>query len=149
MATASCAALLCVLAAAADAQTSSQEADAAPRQASRAALVEGYEAFFRNVDSDHDSRLSREEWGRSVDAAIGYGQGGSTLLANEDQLRRDYASVFEEADRDGDGRLTLDEVLAQPLQTFACADVDADGAISSTEQEQALDRCAHLVRRLG
>lgn len=111
--------------------------------------MEGYEAFFRGMDSDHDSRLSREEWSRSIDAAIAYRKADPTPLANEDQLRQDYMSVFQQDDRDADGHVTLDELLALPLRTFACADADADGVLSPTEQEQVLDRCAHLARRVG
>ncbi len=45
---------------------------------------------------------------------------------------------FERADADGDGRVTLDEALARPLQLFDLADIDRDGVVSVKERQVAM-----------
>ena len=45
---------------------------------------------------------------------------------------------FERADANGDGRVTLDEALARPLQLFDLADIDRDGVVSVKERQVAM-----------
>ena len=112
-------------------------------------MIEGYQAFFKGVDGDRDGQLSREEVGRSINAFIAHRKAEPTPLTNEDQLRHGYLAVFEIADSNSDGLVTLEEVLALPLRTFDCADADANGSLSIAEQEMASDRCSHLTVQSG
>lgn len=44
---------------------------------------------------------------------------------------------FERADSNGDGRVTLAEAAARPLQLFDMADLNHDGVVSTSERQMA------------
>ena len=92
----------------------------------RAEWDAGQEARFRDLDTDKDGKLSKQEMfagNRSDDRA----------LERQDRL-------FRLIDRDRDGFVSKAEFMAQAEKNFARCDLDKDGRISTAECRQALRR---------
>lgn len=79
----------------------------------KAVMVGRGEAIVRLFDSDHDGRISKEEFHTFFNA------GG--FPENE------YTLAFEKLDRIGDGHLTLDEIFTAGNEFFLSDDPDARG----------------------
>lgn len=71
------------------------------------------EAIMRLFDSDHDQRISKDEFHTFFNAA-GFPES-------------EYALAFEKLDRIGDGHLTLDELRMAGTEFFTSDDPDARG----------------------
>jgi Ca2+-binding EF-hand superfamily protein len=88
--------------------------DAMPRGTTRAQYEERVRAQFARRDDNHDGYLSSVE------------------LGGWDRVTP--------ADADGDGRLSLDEVVAAQLARFDREDTDHDGVLSPEENLAAMSR---------
>lgn len=86
--------------------------DAPPRGTTRAQYLERVRAQFARLDDNHDGYLSAVE------------------IGGWDRITP--------ADTDGDGRLSLDEVLAAQLARFDREDSDHDGVLSPEENLAAM-----------
>lgn len=106
-----------------------------PREKPREAAGAGGTLQVQEVDTNGDSRVTREEWSRAFD---GYdvNQDG-VLTAEEIQAGRraaanPYAERFESLDRNRDDYVSRDEWPLEPAK-FDLVDRDADGRLSRSE----------------
>jgi Ca2+-binding EF-hand superfamily protein len=86
-----------------------------------------HESVFAAMDEDGDEVVTREEF---LAAQMGMGPGTGPRAAMREQRR---GQRFDMMDADSDGKLTLDEFLDQAQATFAAADQDGDGKVSTWE----------------
>jgi EF-hand domain pair len=99
----------------------------------RAEWKAGQEARFRQLDTDRDGKLSRDELFARTPTT------GGNVLPGEAQLRR-QDSYFALLDGNKDGFVSREEFLAQATRNFERCDLDKDGRITTAECRQALAR---------
>ena len=99
----------------------------------RTEWTEGQEARFRQLDTDKDGKLSKDEMFARTPAGPG------NVLPSDRQLERQEA-FFRQLDRDRDGFVSKAEFMAQADRNFARCDSDKDGRINTAECRQALRR---------
>ena len=93
----------------------------------------GQEARFKELDTDHDGKLSKDELFARTPAAPG------SVLPTDRQLQRQNA-FFQRIDTDRDGFVSKAEFMAQAERNFQRCDLDKDGKINTAECRQALRR---------
>jgi len=105
----------------------------------RAAIKAGYGLLLARHDANRDGALDRQEIEAMVDAAVPpeRRRGGGW-----DALRAWLVARYVAQDRDGDGRLGLDELVRGPLAAFQCIDADASGRVTPAEIEARWAGCA-------
>ena len=96
---------------------------------SRAQVTAAIKQRFASLDTDHDGAVSRAEFDAYRQKARPE-QGGGFVHIGE--------HWFERSDADGDGRVTLSEALARPMQLFDMADTNHDGVVSVDERKLAM-----------
>ena len=99
----------------------------------RTEWTEGQEARFKQLDTDKDGKLSKDEMFARTPSAAG------NVLPSDRQLERQEA-FFRRVDRDHDGFVSKAEFMAQAERNFARCDSDKDGRINTAECRQALRR---------
>jgi Ca2+-binding EF-hand superfamily protein len=144
-----------------DGAVTKAEADAA-RAALRAQFTERRqerredrrEQAFERMDSNRDNAISRAEW----DAHAAQRQQRIAAHDRDGDGRRDVRKVqfrgmhslgghmFEMADTNKDGRVTLQEAQAAALRHFDMADANRDGQITPDERRQVRQRM-HVQNR--
>lgn len=99
-------------------------------------LSAGYAAVLATQDRNADGALDRGEVAGMVERAFPperrTGPGWETLRAW-------LIAGYMEQDRDGDGRLTLGELLKAGARD--CADLNGDGLLSQAEMAASIGRC--------
>jgi hypothetical protein len=85
----------------------------------------GQEARFRQLDTNNDGKLSKEEL---------------TANTRNDRAAERQERFFNRMDRDRDGFVSKAEFMAQNNRNFARCDADRDGRINTQECRQALRR---------
>ncbi len=93
----------------------------------------GQEARFKELDTDHDGKLSQDELFARTPAAPG------NVLPTDRQRQRQNA-YFQRLDSDKDGFVSKAEFMAQAERNFRRCDLDHDGKINTAECRQALRR---------
>ncbi len=93
----------------------------------RAEWDAGQEARFKELDANHDGKLTKEEL---------FAQSRST----SDRGTERQEAFFRRMDRDHDGVVSKDEFMAQAARNFARCDLDKDGRTNTAECRQALRR---------
>jgi Ca2+-binding EF-hand superfamily protein len=109
-----------------------QSPEALPdRPITRAEVIAGLKRQFAAMDANHDGTISRDEFEayHARQAASGGDAGPFAHVGSH---------WFDKADANGDGRVTLSEAEARPLQLFDMADADHDGTVSLAERKIAL-----------
>jgi hypothetical protein len=99
----------------------------------RAEVTRQYEYFLQRSDIDRSGALSLTEWKRA------------TALPPEQQLEDFIIREFEINDLNGDGSLSLPELLTRPLFNFDCMDTDRNGILSKKET-RLYDKSAETAR---
>jgi hypothetical protein len=99
----------------------------------RSEWTDGQEARFKQLDTDKDGKLSKDELFSRTQQAPG------TVLPNERTLERQDA-FFLRMDRDRDGTISKAEFMSQADRNFARCDTDKDGRTNTAECRQALRR---------
>ena len=99
----------------------------------RAEWNTGQEARFKQLDTDKDGKLTKDEMFARTPSAAG------NVLPSDRQLERQEA-FFRRVDRDHDGFVSKAEFMAQAERNFARCDSDKDGRINAAECRQALRR---------
>lgn len=99
----------------------------------RAEWATGQEARFKQLDTDKDGKLSKDEFSSSARQASG------VVLQNDRTLER-QDSFFSRMDADRDGAISKAEFMSQADRNFARCDTDKDGRTSAAECRQALQR---------
>jgi EF-hand domain pair len=99
----------------------------------RAEWTAGQEARFKQLDTDKDGKLSKDELFARTRPAPG------NVLPSDRQLERQDA-FFRLMDSDKDGFISKAEFMAQADRNFARCDLDKDGRINTAECRQALRR---------
>ena len=99
----------------------------------RAEWTAGQEARFKQLDTDKDGKLSKDEVFARTPPAPG------SVLPSDRQLERQDA-FFRRMDSDRDGFVSKAEFMAQADRNFARCDADKDGRTNSAECRQALRR---------
>ena len=108
-----------------------------PDGSTRAGLISGYNLVLKSHDKDGDQRLSRAEVEGMIELMFSRESKDAQMRDFRQSLIDDYARQ----DGDGDGYLTLDELLREPLATFSCIDTDRDDKITEAEIEQGANNC--------
>jgi Ca2+-binding EF-hand superfamily protein len=110
---------------------SAQSLELGQRPIKRAEVVAGVKTQFATMDRNHDGVVDEAEFeayrakqARMPDGGAGLYHIGSRWL--------------EKSDTNGDGRVTLAEAEARPLQMFDLADANRDGTASVAEQKMAM-----------
>jgi len=93
----------------------------------------GQEARFKQLDTDKDGKLTKDELFARTPSAAG------NVLPSDRQVERQEA-FFRVLDRDRDGFISKAEFMAQADRNFARCDADKDGRINTAECRQALRR---------
>jgi hypothetical protein len=99
----------------------------------RAEWNAGQEARFKQLDTDKDGKLTKDELFARTPAS------GNNALPTDTQLRRQSA-YFQRLDTDKDGFVSKAEFMAQADRNFARCDLNKDGRINTAECRQALRR---------
>lgn len=99
----------------------------------RAEWTAGQEARFKQLDTDKDGKLSRDEFFSRARQASG------TALPNDKTVER-QDSFFSRVDSDRDGTISKAEFMSQADRNFARCDTDKDGRTNTDECRQALRR---------
>jgi hypothetical protein len=101
----------------------------------------GQEARFKQLDTDNDGRLSKDEMFSRARQAPGQ------VMPSDRQLER-QDRFFQQVDRNRDGFVSKDEFVGQADRNFARCDLDKDGRTNTAECRQALRRpTAERVRQ--
>lgn len=99
--------------------------------------AERHDRMFAMMDTDKNGQISRQEFDARHDgkgeAPHGYRHGMKGR--NKGGMMRD--AMFDRADADKDGRLTLSEANAHALARFDRADANKDGTITPEERRDA------------
>ena len=106
----------------------------------RAEWTAGQEARFKQLDTDKDGKLSKDELFSHTRRRR------ATVLPNDRQLERQEA-FFRRMDSDRDGFVSKAEFMAQADRNFARCDTDKDGRTNTAECRQALRRPPSRPRR--
>lgn len=98
------------------------------------------EAFDR-LDTDRNGVLSRDEFARGAELrqerrVVRLHSGGGSGFHGMAGMHRMGGQMFEMADANRDGRLTLAETTAAALRRFDMADVNRDGRLTPDERMQ-------------
>ncbi|HEX7784410.1 MAG TPA: EF-hand domain-containing protein [Sphingobium sp.] len=98
------------------------------RPIKRAEVTTFVKKQFAEMDANHDGQVSQAEFQayrakQPENGARGIGHIGGRW--------------FEKTDADGNGRVSLEEAIARPLQMFDMADMNHDGVASIDEQSVA------------
>ena len=111
-------------------------------------------AAFDRLDANKDGVLSRQEFeaGRQNRehrmAARGPGKGARAhMRMHRGGMRAIHGAMFEVADANRDGRVTLQEATAAALRHFDTADVNRDGQLTPDERIQVRQRLRAERRR--
>lgn len=122
---------LLVLSFASASQGGAQSLELGQRPIKRAEVVTGAKAQFAAMDMNHDGAVDDAEFQgyRARQAKSPDGGGGLYHIGGR---------WFEKCDTNGDGRVTLAEAQARPLQLFDLADANRDGIASIAEQKLAM-----------
>jgi hypothetical protein len=94
----------------------------------RAEWDAGQDARFKELDANHDGKLTKEEL---------FAQSRATT---SDRALERQEAFFRRMDRDHDGFVSKDEFMAQAARNFARCDIDKDGRTNTAECRQALRR---------
>lgn len=98
-------------------------------------------SLLRLADANKDGVLTRAEF----DSAVASGK----LKPHHSRMRgSQLARLFDSADANHDGRLSLEEARQATLQRFDAADVNRDGVLTPDERRQA-SRAERARRRAG
>ena len=109
-----------------------------PDGRTRVGLSSLYEEVMKGHDRNGDEKLSLVEIEAMVSSSLPRETDPERRQELQDWLLRDYSAQ----DTDGDGYLSLEELLKEPLATFECSDTNNDGTLSDAEIEAAQSRCA-------
>lgn len=93
----------------------------------------GQDARFKQLDTDKDGRLSKDEMFSQTRQAPGQ------VMPNDRQLER-QDRFFQQVDRNRDGFVSKDEFTAQADRNFTRCDLDKDGRTNTAECREALRR---------
>ncbi len=99
------------------------------------------ENWLKEMDADHDGKVSAAEFNGSLMIKIDTDKDGSVTMeeflvffAGEDAATSDTPAC-KRLDADGDGELTAVEIVAYRKSVFAEADIDSDGKITANERK--------------
>lgn len=125
--------LLPFLALAAATPAAAQVASLPDRPIRRAEIVTVVQRQFAAMDANRDKSVSRAEFDRyrATQPPADQSSGAAALT-------RVGGKWFDRADADADGRVTLAEAQARPLNFFKLADRDGDGIVTVTERNVAI-----------
>jgi Ca2+-binding EF-hand superfamily protein len=99
----------------------------------RSEWTAGQEARFKQLDTDKDGKLSKDELFSHTRQAPG------AVLPNDRALERQDA-FFRRMDGDRDGTISKAEFMSQADRNFARCDTDKDSRTNTAECRQALRR---------
>jgi Ca2+-binding EF-hand superfamily protein len=112
-------------------------------------------AMFDRLDTNHDSTISRDEFARAPtreERRIVIANGGPGEIQGMRHMRMGMGGfggrMFDLADANHDGRVTLQEATDAALRHFDTADVNRDGKLTPEERMQMHQRM-HSERRPG
>lgn len=114
---------------------------AARKQEWQAKRAERRAEMFAKLDTDKNGQLSREEFSARPergdhDGMKRHGMGGH----HRGMMFGMGGNWFERMDANKDGRLTLAEVSAKPLEMFDRADANKDGTLTPEERKAAHEK---------
>jgi hypothetical protein len=112
-------------------QGSAQSLELGQRPIKRAEVISGSKAQFAVMDMNHDGAVDDAEF-------QGYRARQAELPDGGAGLYHIGGRWFGKCDTNGDGRVTLAEAQARPLQLFDLADANGDGIASIAEQKLAM-----------
>lgn len=105
------------------------------RPITRAEVVAAVKAKFAMLDANHDGVVTRGEYeayrARMASGAADEGSGAAAFV-------HIGGKWFDRSDTKGDGRVTLAEATARPLEMFDMADANRDGVVSVKERQMAM-----------
>ncbi|SKA21988.1 EF hand [Enhydrobacter aerosaccus] len=93
----------------------------------------GQDTRFKQLDTNKDGRLSRDELFARAPSTDG------NVLPSDRQVQR-QAAYFQRLDTDKDGYVSKAEFMSQATRNFARCDLNKDGRIDTAECRQALRR---------
>lgn len=108
----------------------------------RADLVAIYRQVLAANDHDHDGGLSPVEWGAMVDLAFPEQPRPGEASDNYLEVRAEMLHYHRRWDQDGDGLVSLDELVREPLASFDCMDSDGNQRLAEQETWSGMARCA-------
>ena len=91
--------------------------------------------MFDKIDTNKDGQISRAEFDAHHAGMKGEGKGGHGMGMGG---HRDGMEMFERADANADGKLTLAEASAKVLDMFDKADANKDGTVTPEERRAAM-----------
>ena len=103
-------------------------------------MISEFSALLEFWDQDDDQKLSRSEIEAMIDENINSFQGDIPHGLDRDGMQDFYVSQ----DKNGDGKLSLEELVAQPVATFDCMDANEDGQLADQEISEGMSKCASL-----
>ncbi|AKM09629.1 hypothetical protein [Croceicoccus naphthovorans] len=118
-----------------------------PAENTREAAISGYIKTVEYWDQDGDNKLSRSEMANMVDEAFQRPLNDTSTVETVVDLQTQRQAIlgfYTSQDTNHDGYLTLEELLAGPLATFDCMDVDGDRRLSVDETSAGMDRCPSI-----
>lgn len=107
----------------------------------RAEWTTGQEARFKQLDTDKDGKLSKDELFSRTRQAPG-------AVLPSDRTLEQQDSFFRRMDSDRDGIISKAEFMSQADRNFARCDSDKDGRTNTAECREALRRPATERARL-
>ena len=108
----------------------------------RTDIVPYFRRALEATDRDHDGRLSRIEWAAEVDKTFPEQARPGEATDNYAEVRTQMAGFHRRWDTDGDGWVTLDEIVREPLASFDCMDSDGNQRLTQAEIWSGMGRCA-------
>lgn len=101
----------------------------------RAEVVAAVKARFAQLDTNRDGVVSIAEYDAYREKKAAGALPADTGAAAFVKVGRSW---FDRSDEDGNGRVTLAEATARPLELFGMADANGDGVVSVTERNLAM-----------